>query len=93
MALINSDQPLTSNEEIGERGFSRFQLTRNKFELSDVKGTLRKLDILCDNKKNSFSFAEKNTWNIPASWGQCSIYVHGDLKTSFNIIELADKTS
>ena len=89
--LIASDKPLVAAQKVGARGFAQYDLARNSFQFHNVKGDLSKLTINCDKQRKEFEFSTSNTWTIPASWGQCSVYVYGNSDSSFNIIELPGK--
>ena len=56
-------------------------------QLNDVTGTIDKIELFCDNKQNSFTYAADSSWTIPKSWGQCSLYVYGTKDTRFNVVE------
>ncbi|MGJ8681464.1 energy transducer TonB [Paraglaciecola sp.] len=90
-AAITSDKTLVRNTQINQRGHQTHQLSRNRFQISDVQGPLRELEIRCDNKRSRFTAEEDSIWNIPASWGQCNVFFKGEENTKFNIIELANK--
>jgi TonB family protein len=85
--VIASDQYIAVNLAIGDRGFSTYRLVRNQFSLANVEGNVDKLQVYCDNKHDTFSYAADSAWNIPESWGQCSVYVFGGQKTAFDIVE------
>jgi TonB family protein len=67
--------------------FWRADLVRDEFSLIDVEGSLHTLDVRCANKRHVYTIEEDNTWKLPASWKNCSIYVYGAPKTSFKLIE------
>jgi TonB family protein len=86
--LIEGNNAFSVPATIGERGFVHYKLARSQFELSNIQGQVDTLKVFCDNKQNTFSYAADSAWTIPASWGRCSLYVHGNKETTFNIIEL-----
>lgn len=63
------------------------ELVRKEFSLTDIEGSLHTLDVRCANKRHVYTIEEDNTWKLPASWGNCSIYVFGEAKTRFNLVE------
>ncbi|MCF2947526.1 energy transducer TonB [Paraglaciecola aquimarina] len=90
-ALISSDEILIRKASINERGHVNHQLTRNRFQLSNVQGPLKELEIRCDNKRSRYTAAEDSIWSIPANWGKCNVFFKGAENTKFNIVELANK--
>ncbi len=69
------------------KDFWRANLVRNEFSLLEVEGSLHTLDVRCANKRHVYTIEEESTWQVPASWGSCSIYVFGEPKTRFKLIE------
>jgi len=86
--LINSDKQIIVKGDIKERDFWYHSLVRNEFSLTNIKGSLNKLDVRCANKRHVYSVEENNTWKIPASWQGCSIYLYGENNTQFTLVEL-----
>lgn len=86
-ALVDSERVISVPTTIGQRGFARYNLARNHFELSQIQGEVDKIKVFCDNKQNTFSYAADSSWTIPKSWGSCSLYVYGKNETAFNIVE------
>lgn len=84
--VIASDKNLVMTANIKDE-FWRADLVRNEFSLTDIEGSLHTLDIRCANKRHVYTIKEDNTWKLPASWEHCSIYVYGEPKTSFKLIE------
>lgn len=62
-------------------------LVRKEFSLTNIEGSLHTLDVRCANKRHVYTIEEDNTWTLPASWENCSIYVYGEAKTRFNLVE------
>jgi TonB family protein len=89
--IISSDDAMVRNAIIGDRGHVYHPLSRNRFQLSDVQGPLKELEIRCDNKRSRFTAVEDSIWKIPANWGQCNVFFKGKENTKFNIIELANQ--
>ena len=86
--FIASDAPIITQGSIGERDFWQHSLIRNEFQLADVSGELHKLDIRCRNKRHVYTINDQSTWKIPQSWQGCNVYVYGDNKTTFKLVEL-----
>lgn len=72
-----------------ESGVWNYYLARNSFSFSGDTSHLRKLDIRCDNKHLTYKVEDKSVWNIPESYGSCSIYVYGEEGSTVNLIEVA----
>lgn len=91
IATIASEKPMIRNAHIGERGHVYHKLSRNRFQLNDVQGPLKELEIRCDNHRSRFTAAEESIWKIPANWGKCTVFFKGEENTKFDIIELANQ--
>jgi len=85
--LINSDKNLVIAAKI-KNNFWSTALVRKEFSLTEVSGFLHTLDVRCANKRHVYTIEENSTWKLPASWENCSIYVFGEPKTSFKLVEL-----
>jgi hypothetical protein len=96
-AVIDSEQDIPVPGNIKQNDFWSHTLVRNNFSLTDITGELHKLDVRCANKRHVYTVEENNTWTIPDSWKNCSIYVYGDNDVSFNLVEhnaaLSEKTA
>ena len=86
-AAITSDEDLIRLADIKDNDFWTADLVRDEFSLTNVDGALHTLDVRCANKRHVYTIEEDNTWKLPASWEDCSIYVYGDPKTKFRLIE------
>lgn len=84
--VIAGDKNLILDATIN-KDFWSAELVRNEFSLMSVEGSLHTLDVRCANKRHVYTIEEDNTWKLPASWGNCSIYVFGEAKTRFNLVE------
>ena len=93
IAYLASEQPIVFDAQIKERDFWRYELERNGFIIDDVQGQLTNLEIRCDNNHSQFLVESGNRWHIPASWGQCAVYVFGDLEASFKFADVHIKDS
>lgn len=68
------------------------QLFRRKFVLDNIEGEIKELDIRCDwQRASEKEIYVGKVWEIPASWGTCSLYVHGNEGTTFRLLELSDQ--
>ena len=85
---IASDKLIVRNANLSESGTWRHRLSRNSFVIQNINGTLDKLDVRCDNKRNTFTVEENNQWVIPKSWGKCQVLIDGSKGASFKLVEL-----
>jgi TonB family protein len=90
--LIDSNKEIIVNGDIKERDFWYHSLVRNDFSLTNIQGSLNKMDVRCANKRHVYSVEENNTWKIPASWQGCNLYIYGQNNTKFTLIEHPEKT-
>lgn len=96
-SLVDSSQLLYSLAEIGsDRGCEtcttqwRYRPMRRAFEITDVNGALGNLELRCEWQRYVDEARENVVWNIPASWGECSVVVHGERGSTFKLVELPD---
>lgn len=85
-SVISSDKDIMIKAAI-DSDYWTADLVRNKFSLTNIEGSLHTLDVRCANKRHVYTVENNNTWRIPSSWKNCSIYVYGEPKTSFKLIE------
>lgn len=62
-------------------------LWRDGFEFADIVGRLEKLSLWCENRALELEIDPESSWQIPASWGACQLYVRGEPGTSFSLLE------
>jgi TonB family protein len=89
-SLVHSDQPMVRHAQINDDGFIYHSLSRDSFTLAVKQGELDEVQIRCANKRSRFTVAEQAEWKIPASWGQCTIFVTGSPNSEFQVIELGE---
>ena len=94
-ALVGSDQLLVSAAEIGGDGSCetctsqwRYKPMRRALEITDIDGTLGNLELRCEWQRYVDEARENVAWEIPASWGDCTVVVHGEAGTTFKLVEL-----
>lgn len=90
-AYLASEKPLVINAAIGNRDFWRYQLERSGFVIDNVEGNLTNLEVRCDNHHSQFLVEAGNKWQIPESWGTCSVYVFGDADATFTFADVHGK--
>lgn len=84
---IRSDKDVTIMADIKTNDYWHTELIRNEFTLTNIKGSLNKLDVRCANKRHIYTVKENNTWKLPKNWNQCSLFVYGDDNTTFDLVE------
>lgn len=85
-ALIASDTPLLTSASIAKENWN-YRLLRRKFSFTDVSGDLENLEIRCSRRRVVDTAREGATWEIPESWGNCSIIVFGTPGSTFSLLE------
>lgn len=86
-AFIGGDSDFIINGNIKDKDYWQHALIRNEFSIINIDGRLNKLDVRCANKRHVYTVENDNTWTIPSSWKNCSIFVFGEDKASFKLIE------
>ncbi|MDO6837968.1 energy transducer TonB [Paraglaciecola chathamensis] len=86
--LLESDQVISIPGEVKQDGDWWHGLSRNSFSLSNVSGTLNTVELRCHNKRELYTATTDSTWNIPESWGRCSVRVVGDTNSQFTLLEI-----
>lgn len=61
---------------------------RRTFALTNVDGELGNMEFRCQRRRVRVAAEEGLTWQLPESYGSCSIVVHGEPGTSFSLLEL-----
>jgi hypothetical protein len=87
--LLDGDEPIVVAAKISEDGNWWHTLSRSAFAFSSVQGQVDKLELRCQNKREIYTFSSDSTWNIPQTWGRCSVLVLGDKNVDFNLLELS----
>lgn len=87
-AYLKSDKPIIINAQISKRDFWSYQLERSAFIIDNVVGNLTNLEVRCDNHHSQFLVESGNKWQIPESWGSCSVYVFGDTNAQFTLADV-----
>jgi TonB family protein len=95
--VVDSDQYFFSAAEIGRDGNCetcesqwQYRPLRRAIEITDIDGTLGNLELRCEWRRYVDEAREKVAWKIPASWGECSVVVHGEAGSTFKLVELPD---
>ncbi|MCV6613607.1 MAG: hypothetical protein OIF35_01435, partial [Cellvibrionaceae bacterium] len=75
-AEINSDRPWQHG------------LYYKTFGFTVSSGKLHKIELRCDKKIRRFAITkDQQSWQIPASWGDCDLFTWGTQGTKFNLVE------
>lgn len=56
-------------------------LSRNDFSISDVRGRVGAVFLVCANGERSLRYPSREPWKIPAGWSQCKVDVSGKAGT------------
>jgi TonB family protein len=86
--ILQSNEPLVRSAEIRKSGSSYHELSRESFALRVNEGELDEVQIRCANKRSRFTPSENSMWNIPSSWGKCTVFVTGTPKSKFDVVEI-----
>lgn len=84
---IEYKQAISVNAEIGKRGYWFGQLLRKRLAFDHIAGNIKRVELRCGNKRQSFDFKQGWVWDIPDGWGHCTALVFGDQGTKFKLIE------
>lgn len=61
----------------------RISADRRIFTIAGVEGSIDEVDVECDFRKTTLDFQEEVEWQLPASWGDCELFVVGEPGTTF----------
>ena len=62
-------------------------LNSRTFTLAHVYGEIRSVDVECAERKARLQYEIGVEWNIPATWGACSLIVDAARDTTFALYE------
>jgi len=93
--LVESDQLLFKTAEIGGGASCetcdsrwRYKPLRRAIEITDIDGKLGNLELRCEWQRYIDEAREGVAWEIPDSWGECSVVVYGETGSTFKLVEL-----
>ena len=93
--LADSDQLLVKAAEIGGIGNCescatqwRYKPLRRAIEIAEIDGELGDLELRCEWHRYVGAAREGVAWEIPDSWGDCSVVVHGEAGSTFKLFEI-----
>jgi TonB family protein len=82
--LVAAQNVLVTPAEIGEHDYWIGHLLRRSFALDGIEGRVDVVDIRCERGTARYGFkGEDELWTVPASWGDCGIYIKGEAGTTF----------
>jgi len=99
---IASDQVLGFSGTIGFRSGCdlgepnwRHQLLRREFAVDALEGRADRLEIRCDWRRAKDSISPDKVWKVPATWGNCVVFVFGEQGARIKLVEypLEEKTA
>jgi hypothetical protein len=64
----------------------RFDIGRRYFYLDDIQGEVESLDIECDTRRLTIEFQPEADFQLPDSFGDCTLFVNGTPGTKFSYI-------
>ena len=88
-AAIASDQSIVIQGQLESEKAWFHTLARSKFMFANIQGNIEQVQIRCDARRETYTVAEDNMWEIPQSWGQCRLMLNGEAGTSFEVIEIS----
>ena len=78
----------TVNGSVGEYGVWPHQLARNSFGFVNDISQLDKVEVRCKKQRITYSIAKDTIWDIPKSWGACTLYIHGKQGAPISLVEI-----
>lgn len=76
--IVGGNDVLVTQARVGEYDYWVHDLVRRSFSLADVAGRLDVLDIRCTRGTKRYkTIPADSVWTIPASWGECGVYIKG----------------
>lgn len=86
-SVINGNKNIVIQANLEEKEHWYIPLVRSEFSIREIEGALHTLDVRCANKRHVYTIKQNNTWKLPSKWDSCSIYVYGEPKTTFKLVE------
>jgi TonB family protein len=88
-ALVDGATVLSLDVMIPTHGVWDHRLLRRAFSIGEIQGALDLMEIRCARRNVRYEeVAADLTWQIPPSWGACSVYVKGTAGATFKLYEL-----
>ncbi|HET8699553.1 MAG TPA: energy transducer TonB [Gammaproteobacteria bacterium] len=85
MSLVEGPTILQQKARVEEHDYWVHHMLRRSFAIGDVQdGKLHVVDVRCTRTNRRFvSLPPESVLTIPDSWGDCSVYIKGDVGTTF----------
>jgi TonB family protein len=84
VGIVKGPRVLQQTGRIGTNDYWVHRMLRRSFAWGDVDGKLRVIDLRCTRANRRFApTLEGSVLKVPESWGECSVYVKGDVDTTF----------
>ena len=89
MALVKGSSILRQAARVEENDYWVHRMLRRSFAIGDVQGgVLDVVDVRCTRANRRFrSLPKESVLTIPNSWGDCGVYIKGDVGTTFTFEE------
>lgn len=71
----------------GALGLWSHKLFRRRFGFDELEGSYDHVDIRCDYRRAQSPISGDEIWEIPESWGECTILVFGEPGATFKLVE------
>ena len=71
-------------------GVWRYTPRHRIFTVSGLEGNVERLDVFCKRRRTSLEFMENVEWELPASWGRCTLEFSGEQRTTFTLYEFSE---
>lgn len=89
MQLVDEPELFRQEARIDEHNYWVHRMLRRSFAFGDVKdGKLELVDVRCTRANRRFvSIPKDEVLRIPDTWGDCRVYIKGDVGTTFSFEE------
>jgi len=95
--IQNSETTLSISGEIPEHAGRMiawsYRPLRREFAFYNINGELNEFELRCDWKRFRDDAGKEASWKIPESWGECNLYVYGDIGTTFQFVEYPEEVA
>ncbi len=91
-ALVESDDLLFAEARIGDNpncetcaSLWQYRPLRRSIPIAEVDGELGNLEFRCEWRRFVDQAREGVAWDVPESWGDCTLVVHGESGSTFKL--------
>jgi TonB family protein len=86
---VAGENVLSIRGRIGEHDYWVHRLLRRSFSLGAIQGSLDELSVRCPHRRVTFTPPrDEHTWTVPASFGDCRVFLKGTPGATFEFYEL-----